>query len=172
MKSKISDIYSEYYFYSRWSWTHLLFGFVFFILLNKYSTISTMYIVIILFILHTIYEYKDYYVTYHIYGNNIEKMKKGLLYLKKKSSTKKNIFGLESNNEFHMPPQSFINSIGDTVFFMIGIFLGYHSKRYSNHTVGNILILITLVYWLEVIVSYIYVSNLKLLNKTFVDDNF
>ena len=69
--------YDEVYFYSLWSWTHLVFGFLFFIISYKYFNLSSLQTVIILLILHTIYEYKDYDITYNVYNNNIEKINRG-----------------------------------------------------------------------------------------------
>ena len=169
---EIKKQYDEYNLYSKWSWTHILFGFIFFIIMNKYTKLSLLYIVIILLVIHTAYEYKDYYGTYITYENNIKKIHNARQYLKGKKKSMDNLLGVEPNGEFHLPPQSFTNSIGDTLFFLAGIVLGYYSKAYINNAIINILIIFSIIYWLEVVVAYIYVLELGLLNKTFIDKHF
>lgn len=168
----LKDLYNEYHFYSIWSWSHLLFGFMFFILMHKYSKLSSLHIIIILLIVHTIYEYKDYYGTYIIYDNDIKKIHNAHLYLKDKTTKMLNALGVEPNGVFHMPPQSLKNSVGDTLFFMVGLYIAFLLKDYINHTIQKLIVYFSIIYWLEVVVSYIYVLDLGLFNKKFVDKHF
>ena len=160
--------YDEVYFYSLWSWTHLVFGFLFFIISYKYFKLSSLQTVIILLILHTIYEYKDYDVTYNIYNNNIEKINKGRQLLREKQLQKKNLLGLQAEGEFHMPPQSFINSIGDTVFFIIGLLIAYFVKDTIGPNASAIILALSFFYWIDILISYIYIIDLGLHDKNYV----
>ena len=163
--------YREMHFYSVWSWTHLLFGVVFFIILNKYSKLSSLNIVIILMIIHTIYEYNDYYVTYHIYEKDITKINNGRKKMKEIVKEKKNMFGVKNDGEFHMPPQSFSNSVGDTIFFMVGLFIAYSIKDKVGPKLLRFTVILMILYWTKVFVTYIYILETGLHNKKYVSEN-
>lgn len=163
--------YNEIYFYSLWSWTHLWFGILFFIILYKYFKLSSIYIVIILLIIHTIYEYKDYHITYYVYDNNIKKINNGRRMLREKQLKEKNLLGLKLEGEFHMPPQSFKNSVGDTVFFMIGLLIAHFVKDKIGPNVSKIILITSILYWIDILISYIYVIDLGLHDKSYVSKN-
>ena len=163
--------YSETYFYSLWSWTHLLCGFMFFIIMCKYFKLSSLHICIILLIFHTIYEYKDYYITYNVYDNNIKKINNGRRMLREKQLKEKIFPGSKPEGEFHMPPQSFANSIGDTLFFMAGLLIAHFVKDKIGQKVSKIILAISIIYWIDILISYIYVIDLGLHDKKYVEKN-
>ena len=163
--------YREMHFYSPWSWSHLLFGVCFFIIVNKYSKLSSVNIAIILTIIHTIYEYKDYHITYNVYEKDIAKINKGREIMKEIVDKKNNIFGVKPDGEFHMPPQSFTNSIGDTIFFVLGLFIAHFYKDKVTPKIFKFIVVITTFYWISVIVSYIYILETGLHNKKYVSEN-
>lgn len=76
-----------------WSYIHFLTGLNIFLVLKYIKVIPDIYNLIILFILHTIYECNDYINTYILY----DKYKRNTL----------------------------VNSIGDTIFALLGWILGY-----------------------------------------------
>tara|TARA_Y100001958_G_scaffold159515_1_gene161387 strand:+ start:445 stop:966 length:522 start_codon:yes stop_codon:yes gene_type:complete len=163
--------YQEMHFYSVWSWTHLLFGVCFFIIVNKYSKLSSVNIAIILLTIHTIYEYKDYNITYNVYEKDIAKINKGRKLLRKIINEKNNTSDMKPGGEFHMPPQSFSNSIGDTLFFAFGLFIAHSLKDKVSPKLFKFIVILTTVYWIGVLVTYISVLETGLHNKKYVSEH-
>ena len=67
-----------------------------------------------------------------------------------------------------MPPQSFINSIGDTVFFIIGLLIAYFVKDTIGPNASAIILALSFFYWIDILISYIYVIDLGLHDKNYV----
>ena len=156
--------------FSFWSLTHILFGSLFFIILYKYFKMDPITISILLIIIHTIYEFKDYYIQYVIYDNNYDKIKAGhnSLYSNNKILRYLNKIGIGLS--FHLPPNSFINSIGDTIFFIIGIIIAYFYKDNISKSMLNISIWISFIYWLIVFLTYIYIVQIGLHDKKYINN--
>jgi len=169
--NKKFEDYNEMYFYSIWSWTHLLFGFSFFIFMYKYLKLPSITILIILLVIHTIYEYKDYHITYNVYNKDINKINNGRTQLRKAVNEKKNILGLPPTGEFHMPPQSLSNSVGDTIFFMLGLVIAYLLKDKISQMLSKLIVMLTILYWVDVLISYIFVVDLGLHDKNYVAEH-
>jgi hypothetical protein len=98
-----------------WSISHFLSGWLAFLILKIFIPSETnLRLGILWFILHTIYEFKDYYVTYSM------KIKKY---------------------------NSFINSVSDTIFamlgFYVGVIIGYSTVTLIN--VGLLLLIFLLI---------------------------
>jgi hypothetical protein len=108
--------------FTPWSLIHMLCGSVFMANFN-YFNINKVNSILILLIFHTLYEVKDYYYS-HIYEDE------------------HNIFTKWFTNN------SSFNSIGDTIAFIVGIFMAIN----SNYSKGE-LIFITILY---LILSYLY----------------
>lgn len=98
------------------SLVHLLSGITLFILLSLFTK-NKLVIIIGVFIIHTIYEFKDYYTTYI---NKIRFEKDNYL------------------SEFFID-NTFINSIGDTIACIIGIIIGYYLVFNTNLTLKYLL---------------------------------
>ena len=91
------------------SLVHLVSGITLFILLSLYTK-NRIVIIIGVLIIHTIYEFKDYYTTY----------------INKIRFKKDNYF-----SEFFID-NTVINSIGDTIACIIGIIIGYYLVFNTN----------------------------------------
>lgn len=111
-----------------WSFIHLFSGFVGILSIN-YFNINDYVGIILLIIIHTLYEAKDFYFSY--------------LYKGPKTS----ISEWSSKN-------SIFNSLGDTLFFIIGIYLG-------RFVVPNTIELV-IIFSMYVIISYVFVMNVNL----------
>lgn len=100
---------------------HFLFGYVGILNLN-YFKINQVYSVLLLFVIHTIYEIKDYYFSYVYKG-------------------KQNLFTKKSAGN------SLLNCIGDTLVFILGIILGINTYHTFNTmtTINNLYILFSAV---------------------------
>lgn len=154
---------------SLWSLTHLLFGYFFFIILHNYFKLSIKKSIVILVIIHAIYEWKDFYVTYFIYDNDERKMNAAHDIIYENSYYFKYLSKLGLGTGFHLPPNNISNTIGDTIFQLIGIWLAYHFRNNISDTVIQMAIWISIIYWSLVLVAYIQVLSLNLHNKEFVD---
>jgi hypothetical protein len=141
-----------------WSLTHALFGYCFFIILHNYFHLSSAFTIIFLIILHIIYEWKDYYITYHIYENNERKM-----------NVAYEIAKYNLGASFHLPPNNIKNSVGDMFFQLIGIGIGYYYRNSISHTMLNVAIWVSIIYWLFALITYIQISSLRLHDKNYVD---
>ena len=155
---------------SIWSLTHLLFGYLFFVILHNYFKLPIKKTVLVLVILHAIYEWKDYYVTYHIYGNNKRKMDLAHDIVYENSYYFRYLSKLGIGAGFHLPPNHIYNTIGDTIFQLIGIYIAYYYRNNVSATTIQTAIWISTVYWLLVLIAYIQVVSLNLHNKEFVDN--
>jgi hypothetical protein len=155
--------------YTLWSWTHLVFGGAFFIILYKYFGMSVFNTIILLLVTHTIYEWKDLHVSYNTYDNHPGKIKAARDFLASRL-VKKRPFGEALKGDFHMPPNSYINSIGDSIFYIAGIALAYHFRDKISPLFVKILIGISVVYWIQVVSGYFYVTGLGLHNKDRVNE--
>lgn len=160
--------YDEYHFYSIWSWLHLIVGVISFIVVYKYSNLSSLNVAIILLILHTIYELKDGYVMYNIYNNDIDLIRSGYKYISDINNRTLNKKSLHP--QIVLPPNSFKNSIGDTVFFALGLYISYLNKHLFSSFVVKILLIVSIISWIDIIISHIYVLELGLYNKKYVRD--
>lgn len=154
---------------SIWSMTHLLFGYFFFVILHNYFKISVTKTIIILVILHAIYEWKDFYVTYFIYDNDERKMNAAHEIVYENSYYFRYLSKLGIGAGFHLPPNNINNTIGDTLFQLLGIWIGYYFKNNISNSTIQFAIWISIIYWLLVLIAYIQVISLNLHNKTFVD---
>ena len=155
--------------YTAWSWTHLVFGGAFFLVLYKYFGMSIFNATILLLVAHTVYEWKDLHVSYNIYDNHPGKMKAAHDFLASRL-VKKRPFGEALKGDFQMPPNSYINSIGDTIFYIAGIALAYHFRDEISPLFVKIVICFSVVYWVQVVIGYFYVTGLGLHNKDRVNE--
>ncbi len=94
--------------FDHYSISHFLFGYVGILTLN-YFKINQVYSVLLLFIIHTVYEIKDYYYSYIYKG-------------------KPNFFTKKSGGN------SISNCIGDSIVFILGVILAINTN-YSRNTV-------------------------------------
>jgi len=159
-------------FYSSWSWTHLAFGGAFFIILYKYFGMSVFNAIILLLIVHFIYEWKDIHITHNVYDNHPGKVKAAHDFLASQPFVDKYgaIFFGVFNPAFGMPPNSAVNSIGDTVFYIAGIALAYHFRDKISPLFVKVLILISVVYWGNATWRPFYLIGLGLYNKERVNE--
>ena len=161
-------------FYSGWAWTHFFFGGAFFIILYKYFGMSAFNTIILLLIIHTVYEWKDIHVAYNVYDNHPGKVKAAHDFLASQSFVDK--YGALLSQlpvlkpGFHIALNSAINSIGDTVFYIAGIALAYHFRDKVRPLFVKILILIAVLYWVKAVILYFYVTGLGLHNKDRVNE--
>lgn len=122
---KNNDSVNNPTFITPWSFIHLFSGFVGILSIN-YFNIDDYIGIILLIIIHTFYEAKDFYFSY--------------LYKGPKTS----ISEWSSNC-------SLFNSLGDTLFFIIGVYLG---RFIVPNTIELVIILL-----LYFIISYIFTLN-------------
>lgn len=155
--------------FSIWSITHALFGAFFFIILYKYFKLPPVLTVVLLLVLHTVYEWKDYYVSYEIYDNNPDKINAAHDFIYTNSPLFRGWSQLGLGPGFHLPPNSTINSIGDTFSYMIGVAIAYLFRRSISPTTLRIASWVSIIYWLVVLAMYIYVLRLGLHDKVTVD---
>lgn len=105
-------------FITPWSFIHLYSGF-FGIILTNYTKMDKKFSILFLVLIHTIYELKDLYFSYLYKGQKT----------KISEWSKKN---------------SLFNSIGDTLFFILGIFIGINLKPNMKQLIVIILIFLIL----------------------------
>ena len=154
---------------SIWSLTHLLFGYLFFVILHNYFKMPVTNTVIVLVILHAIYEWKDFYVMYYVYENDKRKMDAAHKIVYDNSYYFRYLSKLGIGGGFHLPPNNINNTIGDTLFQLVGIWLGYYFRNSIGNTTINVASWVSCIYWLLVFAAYIQVVSLDLHNKQFVD---
>lgn len=101
----ISDSFSETdsmktpKFFTLCSFAHFFFGFIFFIFMNYYNSKLSFNLILILFlIIHTVYEIKD---TLCYFGVNF----------------------FNNNKINYFMDNSYLNSIGDTIFGLLGVYI-------------------------------------------------
>jgi hypothetical protein len=176
--------------FSLWSITHTIFGAFFFIILDKYFRLSPAVATVILLILHTVYEWKDYHVTHTIYENNPGKVKAAHDFVYANPLTfrrwSKPGLGPESHlpptsvpnsvgdtlaymAEFHLPPNSVPNSLGDTLAYMVGIGLAYHFRQDTTPAILDVAVWVSIIYWTVILAIYLYVLLMGLHDKKYVD---
>lgn len=101
------------------SFSHFFWGFIFLIVMKHlYSKMSFIFIFFLYLVIHTIYEIKD---TLCYFGINI-------------------ISNKESNNYFMN--NSYLNSIGDTIFALLGVYTGSLYLKNKNNIYLQIFIFI------------------------------
>ena len=126
--------------FSMCSFSHFFWGFVFFIIMKYYNAkLSFNLILILFFVIHTIYEIKD---TLCYFGINLFNNKK--------------IDSYFMNN-------SYLNSIGDTIFGLLGVYIASLYLKNKHNIYLKILILIVLIFaslcTLDILKSIIEVSR-------------
>jgi hypothetical protein len=147
-------------FYSGWAFFHMFFGGAFFIILYKYFGMSVFNASILLLIIHTIYEWKDMHITYNVYDNHPGKMKAAHNFLNR--PRQKRPTWLEGVS---FPANSYMNSLGDTIFYIAGIALAYYFRDKISPLFVKVLILISVVNWLLWGFLFFYLNSLGLHNK-------
>lgn len=157
-------------FFGLWSFTHMVFGGAFFLILYKYFRLSMLYTIIVLFIIHYIYEWKDIHLTYDIYENHPGKIKAAKNVLASSPHSNAKWFKIGIRPGFHMPPNTYINSIGDTIFYIAGVALAYFFRDNISPLFMKILIWFSVLYWIQVAITYYYVTSLGLHNKKRVNE--
>jgi len=156
--------------FDSWNWTHAIFGAVFFIVLDRYFGVDPLRTTIILLIVHTLYEWKDYHVTYRVYDNDPEKIKAGRNYLTSQPYYMWTQDHLDIGPAFHMPPNNIPNSIGDTIFYVLGIAIGYYYRDSVGPVLLKVLTGLSAIYWIVAFVYYVQVYSLGLHDKDRVDE--
>ena len=121
----ISDNVENSSLITPWSLIHLLFGLLLYLYLTYFFNTSTEKAFLILLIIHTIYEIKDLMYYFNIHEKD----------------------GYWANN-------SLINSIGDTVFAIIGFGIGMQIEEINL----NLIVYLTLLYFTLILI----VMNKKL----------
>ena len=155
--------------FSLWSITHAIFGAFFFIILNKYFKLSPAVAMVILLILHTVYEWKDYHVTHTIYENNPGKVKAAHDFIHANSPIFRRWSKLGLGPGFHLPPNTIQNSVGDTLAYMAGIGLAYHFRQDTTPVILDVAVWVSIIYWTVVLAMYLYVLLMGLHDKENVD---
>jgi len=155
-------LFGDEQIFTLWSLTHILFGYAFFIVLYKYFKLSVSNTVVILVLSHAIYEYKDYYINYILYSNDIDKIQAAHKIALKNSKTFSLLKQFGFDAKFHLPPNSLINTIGDTISHIIGIILGYYFRNDISPLMLKIISGVSLIYWSFVIISYMEIVTLGL----------
>ena len=125
----MSDTIKSRSFITPWTFIHFLNGSLGYLYLKHILQISKINSFIILFVLHTIYEIKDLEYYYN-----------------KNKNKNKNI-----ENDYY-GNNSIINSVGDTIFFIIGFLIAAQIKKVNN---CDILIFI----FINIILAYLFYSN-------------
>lgn len=97
--------------FTLFTWVHFAFGLFSHIASRRLTRFSAWTCALILVLLHTIYEAKDFYLTYILFRNDPRLMREARATVPP---------FLEMLRE-SLPPNSFINSVLDTVFFVLGI---------------------------------------------------
>ncbi len=135
--------------------THLFQGIVIFLVINHFSQNCPLLAAILTFLLHTLYECKDYYLTYMVYGNDHQKMNRA----RKKISH----WGMFKG---YLPPNSYLNSIGDTIACLIGIIIGYYLRPVVKGKWITFMIIGLIIYYLFYLpVIYMLLHHKGLLDK-------
>ena len=118
----VSDTIEHNALITPWSLVHFLFGLIFSIISLTYVKMSYMSTFILMLIVHTIYEYNDLLCYYNVCDPN-----------------------------FHWIDNSFLNTIGDTLFSVLGFVLFIYLDVGDVYTLILLLILIV-----SIISVYVY----------------
>ncbi len=114
----LSDSKNSSSFITPWTFLHFINGFMFSIFTLKYTQLTARNSFILYFIIHFIYECKDYYYSYVIF-NKIDKKYKN-----------------DRDN-------TLMNSIGDHLFAIIGWVVGYYFFYYNKTNTNYLKIVIS-----------------------------
>jgi len=109
-------------FFTVCSFSHFFLGFVFFIIMKFYNAKLSFNLILILFlVIHTIYEIKD---TLCYFGINF----------------------FNNNKINYFMDNSYLNSIGDTIFGLLGVYIASLYLKNKNNIYLKIFILIVLIF--------------------------
>lgn len=115
--------------FTVWSATHIIQGAAYAVVCARLFHLSFLWSVVVILVFHTMYEYKDYHLTYVVYGNDASRIDE--------SRRRASHFG--PFIDLVHPPNSLINSAGDTLCCAIGVAVGYGLVRYISFGTARVI---------------------------------
>ena len=101
-----------------YSLAHLAMGIGYQIVFHGVCGLSSWVAAVVALALHTVYEVKDYYLSYVVYENDPARMWAARNVVRQ--------WGILADL---LPPNSLANSVGDTIFFALGLLVGYYLRH-------------------------------------------
>ena len=142
-----------------YSLTHFGMGIVYQIVLHRVCGLSPWVAAFVALVWHTVYEAKDYYLTYAVYENDAVRMRAARDVVRRWGR------GLLVDS---LPPNSLANSVGDTVFFAFGVLLGHHLRHRVTKRSATWVAVFLGVHLVSIVCVYAFLYHKRLLRHDHV----